>query len=232
MSVAAMSWAWRQDIATNPKMVLLALADHADDEGICWPGLKGVMGKCGMTRRSVQRHIADLRKQGFVMVEDKKRADGSQTSNEYRLLMPLLSPPPTISVTQGRHPDALGRHERRPGVTPVTPLESSGNRHRTYVSVSNGIELVALFSEPEYRELHRLFPGLDLEYQAGKCMDWWNGQRKKLTKPKLAFKNWLERTTAFQQNGSAPSSKAKKQDYSVEKYQKEAAWLHSREEKR
>jgi len=48
MSTEASSWAWRQRLTATQKLVLLALADHADHEGICWPGMVGVAKKQGL----------------------------------------------------------------------------------------------------------------------------------------------------------------------------------------
>ena len=37
-----MNWAWRQKLKPVPKLVLMALADAADDNGICWPSVATV----------------------------------------------------------------------------------------------------------------------------------------------------------------------------------------------
>jgi len=34
-----MNWAWRQGLPPTPKLVLMALADAADDHGVCWPSV-------------------------------------------------------------------------------------------------------------------------------------------------------------------------------------------------
>ena len=36
MSIALMTKVWRMDLPTTDKMVLLALADAANDDGMCW----------------------------------------------------------------------------------------------------------------------------------------------------------------------------------------------------
>jgi len=37
MSLAAMTWAWEQDLEPANKIILLAVADIADEEGIAFP---------------------------------------------------------------------------------------------------------------------------------------------------------------------------------------------------
>jgi hypothetical protein len=86
MSVMAMTWAWEQNIPAPSKLVLMALADHADDSGRGWPGINRIASKCGMSRRTVQRHITALSEQQLIAVDRQRRRDnGSQTSNIYQL---------------------------------------------------------------------------------------------------------------------------------------------------
>lgn len=64
MSIKAMSWVWEQHLASTTKLVLLALADHADDEGTCWPRINGVAAKCGVSDRTVQRVLQKAQDNG------------------------------------------------------------------------------------------------------------------------------------------------------------------------
>ncbi|HGJ5882077.1 helix-turn-helix domain-containing protein [Arsenophonus sp.] len=59
----------------NParKLVLLKLADHANDEGICWPSYESIAKQCEISKRTVIRHIAELEKQGLVQVFQRER---------------------------------------------------------------------------------------------------------------------------------------------------------------
>ena len=92
MSNIAQAWAWQTSIRGVPKFVLVALADHADDEGICWPGIRGLARKCGVTDRTIQNSIKTFIAQGLVTVEKRERPDHSRTSNIYHLEMELGSP--------------------------------------------------------------------------------------------------------------------------------------------
>lgn len=86
MSVEAMAWAWRQRVG-NPtrKAVLIALADHADNTGVCWPGHDGIAEKCEVSRRTVIRQIEQLARDGLITVEHRRGQLGRQASNRYRL---------------------------------------------------------------------------------------------------------------------------------------------------
>lgn len=90
MSIAAMAWAWEQDVPSGVKLVLLALADRAnEDDGTCWPGLRRVAVKVGLTERVVRGHVAKLEELGLLRRETRTRADGSQTSSLIVLAFPL-----------------------------------------------------------------------------------------------------------------------------------------------
>lgn len=53
-------------------------------------------------------------------------------------------------------------------------------------------ELLKLFSEDERLAMAKRFPGVDLEWEAGKCVEWHNAHNGSRNW-KLALKNWLER---------------------------------------
>jgi GntR family transcriptional regulator len=88
MSLVAMTWAWEQDVASGAKLVLLALADRAnEDDGTCWPGIKTVARKVGLSERVVRKHVESLEVLGLLRREVRTRGDGSQTSNLIVLCM-------------------------------------------------------------------------------------------------------------------------------------------------
>lgn len=82
----------------NParKLVLLKLADNANDDGICFPSYQYIADKCEMSKRSAISHIDDLIKMGFVSKKARKNKDGSST-NLYLL-----------HLTKGSENSALG----------------------------------------------------------------------------------------------------------------------------
>ncbi len=66
----------------NParKLVLLKLADNANDDGVCFPSYQYIADKCEMSKRSAISHIDDLIKMGFVTKKARKNKDGSSTN--------------------------------------------------------------------------------------------------------------------------------------------------------
>ena len=102
-----MNWAWHQDIKPVPKLVLMALADAADDQSICWPSVATIAFKVGVSTRTVRRVMQTLISRKLLSTEQRHRSDGSCSSNRYRLLLEggdKLSPTPDRSDTTPGHP--------------------------------------------------------------------------------------------------------------------------------
>jgi hypothetical protein len=95
MSVRWITWAWDQNCATaGEKLTLIALADHASEEGRCWPSTGRLAEKTGQAQRSIFRHLDSLEQAGLLARDRRKRDDGSWSSS-----LVILSPPPdTVSV--------------------------------------------------------------------------------------------------------------------------------------
>jgi biotin operon repressor len=70
----------------NPlrKLVLIKLADNANDLGECWPSHSHIADQCEISKASVKVHIKKLQEMGFLRVENRTNA-GGKTSNLYHL---------------------------------------------------------------------------------------------------------------------------------------------------
>jgi hypothetical protein len=141
MSIKAMNWAWEQPLPPVPKLILMALADNADDHGYCWPKMKTIAAKCSTSERTIQRTIKTLLTVGMLKKDARFDANGRQVSNGYTL---VLSYPDKLSpLTDAR--DGVGDTPVTPGVTqlcqgegdkamsplepPYEPSNESSGRH-------------------------------------------------------------------------------------------------------
>jgi DNA-binding transcriptional MerR regulator len=93
MSINTMSLVWKMAVKGNQKLILLALADHADDEGICWPGVKGIAKKCGVSRSSVIDHLKKLECLGLLSKQKRNDEHGYRRSNLYVLNLDITQSP-------------------------------------------------------------------------------------------------------------------------------------------
>ena len=83
MSIRLMSDVWRLDLPTVEKMVLLVIADHANDEGTqSYPSQATIAAKASISIRTVQRAVNNLVDQGYVRMT--KHAGGSADFREDR----------------------------------------------------------------------------------------------------------------------------------------------------
>lgn len=66
MSIRMMTRVWNMDLPDSQKIVLLALADSANDEGHCWPSMASLSRKCSKGERTIQGVIKKLVEAGHV----------------------------------------------------------------------------------------------------------------------------------------------------------------------
>ena len=67
MSINFMTLAWKTTMPSGRKLVLLALCDHANQQGECYPSVEAIARKCSMGQRTVQQHMGDLEAAGIVV---------------------------------------------------------------------------------------------------------------------------------------------------------------------
>lgn len=72
----------------NPlrKLVLIKLADNANDMGECWPSYQHVADQCEISKRSVMNHISTLCDAGLIRKEIRKGGPKGNSSNIYHLI--------------------------------------------------------------------------------------------------------------------------------------------------
>lgn len=153
-----MSWAWKQTIPSLPalpptdgggvrsrvspataKNVLLALAEHANPEGMCFPSWRRIAAMSNCSRPTVARAIRDLEDAGLIRRIAKFRDNGGQTACEYYL-----------PIGEG-----LPRHDRsrRPPSQLDTPQQSRPPSH-----ADTGPPSQVVTPSPSLREMGSVSP--------------------------------------------------------------------------
>jgi hypothetical protein len=92
VSNAAITWArsvprvapGRAPLTGTQKLVLLLLADHANDAGECWPSIDGLAADACLSDRAVRAAVRDLEAAGLVAAADRK--GGRHRTTRYRLI--------------------------------------------------------------------------------------------------------------------------------------------------
>lgn len=94
MSVRVMTAAWAADLPAGDKLVLLALADCANDEGHCWPGIASLCRKTGKSERSLQGALIALEQAGQITREQIPGKGCNYSVHPRKICTPAKSAPP------------------------------------------------------------------------------------------------------------------------------------------
>ena len=170
MSISALNWAFNmRGVSVSQKVVLISLANFADEAGYAFPSIKTIADMSCVSESSVRRALADLVDGGILRIDYRFRADGSQTSSGYFLgiTTPVNLTPPPSTVTP-------------PPVTADTPY----NHHitttllDTHVSIANkrGSRLKDDWQPSETDLQHAFKKGLSddaTREQAERFRDYW-----------------------------------------------------------
>lgn len=83
----AQVWARRQRLGGDvaAKIILMILADYADEWGTCYPGVDRIAEEAELSKSTVLRRLKALAEAGLVTVERRANERGHRTSNRYVL---------------------------------------------------------------------------------------------------------------------------------------------------
>lgn len=88
MSFEATRSAWLETgLTALQRLVLLALADHADRENKCWPSQKRLAERTSLSERSVRKILKELEEAGRIVRQRRDRNDGGRKSDLIRLVL-------------------------------------------------------------------------------------------------------------------------------------------------
>lgn len=204
-----MTMAWAMDLPQGQKMVLLALADRANDDGECWPGQESLSRKCSMSERAIRDNIHKLEQAGLIEVETRQDTDTHQRkTNLYRL---NLEQKPPADSAGGSGQKATGSHRQ---IATKPPAESAGSIYEeTSVKAftrdtapdaparkatrSNTVRLLngRFDIEPDTEDVWKqTYPRIDLKHEIAKAESWMAANPNKRRKNLHAFLvNWFSR---------------------------------------
>lgn len=85
MSISLITAAFKAKVG-NPtrKLILIKLADHANDAGECWPSVQHIADQCEASKSSIKSHLKILEKEGYLKKIHRKKGSLNQ-SNIYIL---------------------------------------------------------------------------------------------------------------------------------------------------
>lgn len=124
-----MTAVWESDVQPVAKrMVLLAIADSANDEGACWPHMATIARKSGVSLSTARNACALLEEEGLLEREYRKTVTpaGNETnkSSIYQINVEKLAAR-ALETPTGNRPPSTGNRRTPPPGTSGTP---TGNR--------------------------------------------------------------------------------------------------------
>lgn len=109
MSLDAYQWAWRQQVKPAMKIILLALADRADEKHQCFPSIDRLEHDTGLNRKTIMSSLKKLSSDdiGLVKIQKGKSAKGQFLRNQYTLIgvKNRHEPEPKNGTRQAENPD-------------------------------------------------------------------------------------------------------------------------------
>jgi hypothetical protein len=124
MSWQATAWAEKQKTGSSARKVLLmVLANYADENGVCWPSQETLKVGTELSEDTIQRQTKQLVRLGLVSVTRKPKRAGRWSG----LLYTLNLNPGTGTIPQNAvWPDAGPKRPRAGGTRPVASSEAAG----------------------------------------------------------------------------------------------------------
>lgn len=208
MSAKCQAWVYEHSEATgNDRLVLLAIADEADDDGANGhPSVDRIAHKARATKRTTLRSIERLEEAGaLVVTRPEKRGRGR--FNTYAVVMrngDNLTPFPVEngSPIERTIPEPeMVRNGAQPyldGSRPIDP--STNNKPLSRRSFPDGFFLTAEMRAWAAKEA----PGVDLRFQTQQFADHWRGKGEKRADWVATWRTWIR--NARQWSRSTPAA--------------------------
>ncbi len=182
------------------KLVLISLADRANDDGECWPSLDTIAEDCETTKMTVTRKLVVLENLGLI-TRIQRTVDGLNISNLYRL--PAVTEGYNV-VTQSDR----GSNTVTPGVVTESYQGSNTVLHKSPIEPPNRTSqgntaslkkksLKEWEPSPKLLEWARNEGYTGVHSQANEMRDYFLSTGKARKDWDATFRNWLRRSKRF-----------------------------------
>ncbi|WP_247191177.1 helix-turn-helix domain-containing protein [Escherichia coli] len=168
------------------KLVLLKLADNANDNGECYPSYHHIAKECEISKRTAMRAVDSLCEKGLLIKQPRYLIGGKeQTSNFYVIVLPSLHGSVTVTpgvVTQSHQ----GSDTESPGVV------SQSHPNQSYITSKENIKNNTLRVLEKDESISEEDRAADLA--ASRVLDHYNNKFNSKHKEKKYFVNLLKKT--------------------------------------
>ena len=195
MGIESGRYAWSvENLEPTTKLVLVCLSSFAKDCGCCYPSTRLIGKLTNLAQRTVQHHIKRLTENGVIV--RTKRGKGRKYSG--------------FQLQTGLSCSVSGCVSKASPVASHISISKDIDikNYKIELTAPDWLEIIDLttdvglvknvehLSVKDYiSEIENDFKNVDLLAEAKKYHLWWEG--KKAKKPKLAFRNWLEKASKY-----------------------------------
>ena len=198
------------------KLVLISLANRADNHGECYPSLARIADDCETTERSVIRKLEVLEAKGFV-TRVRRSEDGIKTSNLYRL--------PDVTEC---HNDVTESYRGSDTVSPtlVTECHIKHPVETPNETISKGrftpptVEEVAAYFDSQFADPDEAQRFVDFYQSKG-----WLVGKAKMKCWKSAVRNWIRRSKSEKPRNSVELARRNSQSVSKNLKGADVSWI-------
>ncbi|EBJ7646631.1 helix-turn-helix domain-containing protein [Salmonella enterica] len=175
----------------NPlrKLVLIKLADNANDEGECWPSYQHIADQCEVSRSTVKIHIRALEDMGLLKREFRRKGELNQ-SNVFYLTLDNAQQIPPESGGAGADPRTYHSFE---------PVKEPLERKKKPSSMPEGFSPSA-----SHQKMAEEF-GISLQDEFDKFTDHHLSKGSKFIDWSRALNTWLRNARGFQKSRACNS---------------------------
>lgn len=200
----------------NPlrKLVLIKLADNANDNGECWPSYQHIADHCECSKSAVKEHISALIKLGLMTKENRVGVNNGKgnTSNVYRLHLtstpvPPESTPPVPPKSTGGSPKSTPVPPKSTPPVPPAGTRTSHSFEPVKEPLDNKKKLSSMpegFSPSASHQKMAEEYGISLQEEFDKFTDHHISKGSKFIDWNRALNTWLRNAKGFQK--SRPSN--------------------------
>ncbi|MDJ69655.1 helix-turn-helix domain-containing protein [Salmonella enterica subsp. enterica serovar Saintpaul] len=182
----------------NPlrKLVLIKLADNANDEGECWPSYQHIADQCEVSRSTVKSHIRALEDMGLLKREFRRKGELNQ-SNVFYLTLDNAQQIPPESGGEGADRGGAGADPRT--YHSFEPVKEPLERKKKPSSMPEGFSPSA-----SHQKMAEEF-GISLQDEFDKFTDHHLSKGSKFIDWSRALNTWLRNARGFQKSRSCNS---------------------------
>lgn len=195
MSIEMLNWAFHLQMESpTDKLVLIALADHANHDGASWPSIARLCLFTALSERTVRTALRRLEADGLLQTVTE-----NGRTNRYKLTPATTAPGDSCPPPRQLSPPTPAAPAPKPPITtnePPSPLTKGRRPHRLPDDWLPG--------EHEWEWARQAYPTVEVEDETDRFRDYWHGNGKAMVNWTATWRNWIRRSASYQRTKIKP----------------------------